>query len=403
MAVRPAALSATAYIYGKQPAEQLSLIIFTVAIGMMMMSIDPYRAYYKRLFNGLPAGRDFVLYLIILGSWGAVVAASAAAILLTKGVAIPVACLTIGMFVGEKAADEILRFRLFERDMRRWSTYVIGRAALQLAGLVACLAIPDRGLAFRVYAVFFSLSWTIAFFGPVRSVAGIVGRHRAVFAGGKFWRQARRNFAASAALMLASFMMSAPIYFDKIITLLVDKASLPLFLIASMSFSIVGNFVDFFFVSRIRVELLRNDVPVAKMILDAWLWSCVAVGIAAGCCIMVAEKLLLGRIYDFDFAILALIATINASVALTAIPEQVVYWRDGPRGIFTVELPFLAGTALAFFLRLGHAWSLTSALCVVAAALVVRLGLYLLRSGGPRPPRVSIELSDLDGSPSTAP
>lgn len=157
-----------------------------------------------------------------------------------------------------------------------------------------------------------------------------------------------------------------------------------------MSFSIIGNFVDFFFVSRIRVNLLRNDTPVLKVIAGPKLWLSVAAGILAAIAIITAGKVLLGRIYEFDFRLVGLVAVINITLAITAIPQQVVYWRDGPPGTFRVELPFLLALAAPFLIMIGRPWRLTDALSIIALGLLVRLLLYLIRSHGStrQPPTV---------------
>jgi hypothetical protein len=380
MAVRPASLTAVAYFFGKLPAEQLSLIIFTVAIGMMFMSIDPYRAYYKSFFNTQPAANDFVIYIIILSSWMLVVSTAIIAILSWQQVPLPICILSVGMFIGEKIADEQLRFRLFERDLVNWSRLVIRRSGLQLAGLGICALLFNSSISFDLFLLIFSFSWIVAFFEPLYRTGRIIRRHFPTFVSGKMLRGAAFRFTSSASLMLSSFMSSAPTYFDRVITIIVDKSSLPLFLIASMSFAIIGNFVDFFFVSKIRLNLLKNDVHLREVLLRGSLWICVAAGIGAGITIITVEKLLLGHIYSFDYVVLSLIAVINILLSLTAIPQQIVYWRDGPKGIFTVELPFLSGIIAIFLLRWGHVWTLAGALTVVAIGLGVRFLLYLLQT-----------------------
>lgn len=379
MAVRPASLTAVAYFFGKSPAEDLSLIIFTVATGMMFMSIDPYRAYYKKFFNAQPAGNDFALYIIILSSWMAIVSVAIAAILTAQQVPPLICLLSIGMFIGEKIADEQLRFLVFDRDLGRWSRLVIRRSILQLSGLAICVALRGGGAPFELFLVAFSLSWMVAFAEPIYRTGRIVRRRLALLVSGKMLAGARRRCASSATLMLSSFIASAPTYFDRIITIIVDKSSLPLFLIASMSFAVITSFVDFFFVSRIRVNLLRNDVTLGEVLSRASLWLCILVGTLAGIAIIAVERLVLGHIYAFDYAVLALIAATNILLALLAIPQQIVYWRDGPRGIFAVELPFLAVIAGIFLAGWNDRWELAEALAVIAAGLSLRFLLYLAR------------------------
>ncbi len=379
MAVRPAALTAVAYFFGKTPAEELSLIIFTVAIGMMFMSIDPHRAYYKKFFNSLPSANDFAIYIIILSSWMLLVSVAIVIILSLQNVPPLICALSVAMFAGEKFADELLRFRIFDRDLDSWSRLVMRRSLLQLAGLAICVALLGMDISFNLFLLAFSLSWVIAFFEPIFRVGHIIGRHLPSFTSAKIFRSAGRRFSGSATLMLSSFIASAPTYFDRMITVIVDKSSLPLFLIASMSFAIITSFVDFFFVSRIRVNLLRNDVALKDILLRGSLWLCILAGIVAGVVIIAFEKLVLGHIYTFDYPVLTLIAVTNVLLALVAIPQQIVYWRDGPRGIFAVEIPFLAVTGAIFLFRWGDGWTLAGALAVIAAGLFFRFLLYLGR------------------------
>lgn len=382
MAVRPAALTAIAYFFGKGSADSLSLIIFSVAIGMMFMSIDPYRAYYKRFFNGYPAGNDFIIYIIVITGWGLLVSLAIVGSLVVQHVPPLISILGMLMFIGEKLADELLRFRLFERDLEGWSNLVIRRSTMQLAGLGLCIMLRGWGLSFDLFLLIFTLTWTAAFIEPINQIGRIVLRHLPLFFSFKMLRGARLRLVASGMLMLSSFMSAAPSYFDRMITILVDKSSLPLFLIASMSFAIISNFVDFFFVSKIRLNLLKNDIHLRQIILNPSLWLCILAGTTGGTIIIITEKLILGHIYNFDYNVLILIAAINVMLSLIAIPQQIVYWRDGPRGILTVETPFICLIAAVFILRWGHLWTLFGALSVIMGGIALRLILYLLKARG---------------------
>jgi len=380
MAVRPAALSASAYFFGKAQAEDLSLIISAVAIAMMMMSIDPYRAYYKRLFNHQPSGTEFAVYIITIVTWGGVVAAVTAAMLALRGVPTSICLLAPVAFAGDKVADEVLRFRLFEKDVGRWSNLVIGRSVVQLGGLAVCILLPGRTDMFALYLGLYCASWIPTYWLPLMRVVRLVGGHPTAFARPKLWRRARGRFLASAGLMAASLMSSVPTYFDKLVAVSVNKASVPPFLIAAMCFSIIGNFVDFFYVSRIRVDLLRNDRPVFAFLSNRALWASVLSGLVAGSAIMAGEQLLLGRIYAFDLPVLCIITIINITLAITAIPQQIVYWRDGPRGIFKAEIPFLALLATGFGVFHGQYWNLAGVLAIIAVGLLARLIFYIGQS-----------------------
>lgn len=377
MAVRPAVITATAYYFGAQSAQQISIIIFSVAIAMLLMSIDPYRAYYKRHFNDQNASHEFVIYIIIIVTWISLVSAVMFTTMAILHIPIPICVLSVAMFIGEKFADETLRFHLFRKALITWSNLVIKRSGMQLLGLIASLLIYRHEHAFLLLLISYTLGWVVAFQGPARELAAVIRKNHVVFLAKKFYRDARLRVSSSILLMATSLMSSSPSYFDKVVTLLTDEASLPLFLIASMAFSLVQVFVDFFFVSRIRLELLQNTIGLRQLIFSRKLFYCIAMGIAGGAFIIAIEALLLKGIYRFDLGILALVASINVILSVTVIPQQIVYWRDGPRGIFIAELGFFLPASVAYLSFFGVQWTLASALSVIAFSLAARFISYV--------------------------
>ena len=284
------------------------------------------------------------------------------------------------MFIGEKFADEILRFCLFKRDIAMWSNLVIKRSGIQFLGLTISILIDKVEYSFPLLLISFTLSWIFSFYGPVKDITSILWKNYPVFWGEKFYRKAGSRIMSSVFLMASSLMSSSPSYFDKIVTLLADKASLPLFLIVSMSFSLIQSFVDFFFISRIRLELLQNNISLGRMIFSRKLLYCIVMCAVGGAVIIAIEALFLENIYRFDMVILILVASINIILAVTAIPLQIVYWRDGPQGIFIAELGFFIPAAVLYLSLVGIQWTLASALGVIAISLAVRFISYIIVS-----------------------
>jgi len=376
MAVRPAIISAAAYFFGRASAEQVSIIIFSVAIAMLLMCIDPHRAYYKKHFSQQNSAHEFTIYLIIIVTWMSLISAVMFTALVIHHTPVPISVLAVMMFVGEKVADESLRYCLFKKDLTKWSNLVITRAGVQLSGLAFSILLHS----FPLLLISFTLSWAFPFYRPLKYLLSIIRKNDAVFFGLKFYRKAGSKITASAFLMASSLMSSSPSYFDKIVTLVADKASLPLFLIASMCFSLVQVFVDFFFVSRIRLELLQNSISLGHMLFSRKLFYCVVVGLGASAAVMAIEILFLKNVYSFDLAILILVAAINIILAMTTIPQQIVYWRDGPPGIFLAELGFFLPVTILYLSLIHMRWTLTSALAVLTLGLAVRFVSYVLVS-----------------------
>ncbi len=380
MAVKPAVISAAAYFFGKASAQQISIIIFSVAIAMLSMSIDPYRAYYKKHFNADNSAHEFIIYIIIITAWISLISAMMFTVMVVQHVPISLCILSVTMFVGEKFADETLRYYLFKKDMAMWSNLTLKRSSLQLAGLLVAILLSRTDYGFSLLLISFTSSWIFAFSKPVKNVISTIFRKYPVFTGKKFHRMAISRIPSSIFLMASSLMASSPSYFDKIVTLLADRASLPLFLIASMSFSLIQSFVDFFFVSKIRVELLQNNVGLGRLIFSRTLFYCIVMGAVGGAIIIAVQALILKGIYRFDLGILMLVASINIVLAITTIPQQVVYWRDGAQGIVVAEVGFFLPVAGLYLSLIGIQWTLAPALGVIAIGLAVRFISYVIVS-----------------------
>lgn len=187
-----------------------------------------------------------------------------------------------------------------------------------------------------------------------------------------------RSLFENRALWLLALVTSGVGYLDRLVALVMDKTTLPLFMLVVMCFSTVQMAVDFFYVSRYRRDFLEQRISLGKAFTSREFLVSLNGGLALA---IVASAAVLsfsrnGQRFPIEFVLI--IAVLQVSLAVIAIPQQILYWKNGIGRMLKIDLAFWAlfgGSALT-------GWrfdiSTTGILLMVATCTVVRLLLYFV-------------------------
>ena len=372
---RPLCLYLANNFLGAPTAQAIAVVLLATSLGLVVSAADPHRHFYANYFSARQVNA-IPLYVYL----AAVFLASAVGALIVFGVtafftrALGLAVLATLLYLMDKLADEIQRFRLFEREFDKWGNAHLVRAILQTGsvGVAALLGGSELSAAPLVAALALAQAVTFVPQIPIvlwsRRPSLKQARRLAVRGAVRLWSQR--------ALWLLLVLGAAVGYLDRGFSMMLDPGHLPLFMLVVMAFSVVQMSVDFFYVSRHRREFLEHRVHLGQALSSNNFLKCLVGGVAAGAA-TAAGILVSSRGGDeFPLSYLVCIALLQAAIATTALPQQILYWHQLERTMLHLELLFVALLAAGAFALVATRAPAQIILYLVTAIVVLRLMMY---------------------------
>jgi hypothetical protein len=252
------------------------------------------------------------------------------------------------------------------------------RSSLQAVGIgVITLSIPHSSPNWLAVAVL-ALSSFVVVAGKLP--ANLLRRMRNFRARFVVWMLARAamTIARNWYLWATAVVGTSVAYVDRIVALGVEPAILPIFLLVVMSFSIIGMAVDFSFVSTHRQEFLRRQLRLKAALTNRRFVSSYATGLLLAAVGSIAVLTYSRNGDQFPLLFVGAIAVLHSSIAVAAIPQQIVYWSHRMALILRIEVSFwlLLGAASVAIVKAGG--SSAQALATAAAICIVRCLVYVV-------------------------
>jgi hypothetical protein len=379
VANRPLLLLLTNNYLSHEAADALAVVFLTSTLALAAVGADPHRRFYPRYFgaagsvNSLP----FFLYIAtvaILMAVGGTLVLGAALALTGSLVLAAVGC---AYFVGEKLADEILRFRLFEQDFDAWGWACLRRAGLQAAG-VAIVAGLFGTSAPGWLEILVLLAGTLVVFVPqvpnaVWALARRMKRSTVVW----LLRHGGAWLSANWLAWILALLTSAMAYLDRMFALVIDRNVFALFMVVAMCWSSVLLAVDFFYVSRNRRAFLEHRLSL-RMVFGTWgFWACLGFGALVGAVTSTAALLFSRDGGEFPVSYIAVIAIYQILLAAGSATREFPYWHNWISSMVRIEVMFylllVAAIIVGWAAHLPAIWIFA----LGAGCFAVRLAIYV--------------------------
>jgi hypothetical protein len=322
-------------------------------------------------------GLSFYLYastLVLLGTLGCVVVFG-----VVVGFTGSLVLAAAGMvyFVSEKLADELFRLRLFERDFRAWGRTSIARSVIQLAGFGAVLGLIGSATPAALAVLVLAMGNFLVFVPQMPSSFGRnlgVLRIRTV---GWLAARAAHSVFENWLLWAIALLTSSIGYLDRMVALVLDRSSLPLFMLVVMCFSIVQMAVDYYYLSRHRRDFLEQRISVGSAFASRDFLGSLGGGLAlAGLACLVVLRLSRNGA-QFPLGYVLVIAVLQVSLALVLIPHEIIYWKHHIGRIFRIEVFFWASFVFAAFTGWWLSLPPIGIFALVVVCALGRLWLYI--------------------------
>jgi hypothetical protein len=377
VATRPLALFFANNYLAQTVAENLAVAFLASALALAATAADPHRRFYLERFSGeqRPRAITFYTYVAALTLLFVVGAVIVLGVVLRFTGSWPLAAAAVLYFASDKVADELLRFKLFQKDLPGWGGVMTARSVLQLCALGVVVFVAGTQ-ATATGAVCALALGNLVVFVPRIHVPAAAG----------LWRPATmlrlsirgvRLLRASLVLWMFSLLSAGIGYIDRLLALVVDKATLPLFMLIVMCYSIVQMAVDFYYLSQHRRDFLEQRISISGALASRRFLGSLGAGLVAAT-VAAAIVLALSRNGDeFPLAYVALIAALQCAFAMVVVPQQILYWKDRLRQMLRLDIAFCVVFAIAALVAWRLGGSLTALLLAASACALLRLALFL--------------------------
>jgi hypothetical protein len=329
---------------GVEAAQGLAVAFVATALMLLAIGADPHRWFYAVRFAERP-GLAFLSFYVYVSSVAMLaVAGAGAAFLIVLGTtgSVPIALATALYFLSEKLADERLRIRLFENNFGGWGRYALIRSSLQVSALAITYVIAGAHTPGVVAVCALLVGNALTFLPGVPD-----GVWKALLAGSRprrrwLTRRSTRSLARHWRLWLTALVTGAIGYLDRVVALAIDDSLMALFVLVIMAFSIVQMAVDFFYVSTHRRQFLRGDVSLKAAVASPALIASVLGGLVGSIAVCAAVLAFSRNGHAFPVRYVAVIAIFQLAVALSAVPQMIVYWSARFHTLLVTEGAFWA-------------------------------------------------------------
>jgi hypothetical protein len=341
---RPLILYLANNFMGAGQAGLIAIALLASSLGLVISAADSHRRYYAHYFSdGKPNSIALYVYLLCLLLTAAVGLSSVFAVTVYFSGDLGMALMAALLFLGDKLADEVQRFRLFERQFDRWGRSMLTRSGLQVGVLVSSALVTRlSGTSVEAHFVVFclALAGLTAFLPQVpRAIWSRLPSAETIW-----WLMLRASkHLCRYRRLWALLVLSAGVgYLDRVITLLLDREKLALFMLIVMAFSTIQMSVDFYYISRRRRDFLEKRVLIWEALASRpFLW-CLFLGFAAGLATSVTVLITSEGGEAFPVTYIALIAMMQFGIATTSVPIQILYWYNLERSMLNCEVVFWA-------------------------------------------------------------
>jgi hypothetical protein len=350
VASRPLVLYLANNFMGDVNAKLIAITLLASSLGLVVSAADSHRGYYARYFSvGKSSSLALYKYLLSLLLTAAAGLLSVFAITVYFSGDLAIGLMAVLLFLGDKLADEVQRFRLFEREFDRWGRSMLTRTALQVGVLVLVVLVTKlNGASVAAHVVVFCLAAAgLAVFCP--QVPGVIWSRRPS-AETTWWiiHRALKYLWRSRRLWALMVLSAGVGYLDRGITLFLDRDKIALFMLVVMAFSTVQMSVDFYYISRRRRDFLEKRVLIWEALVSRpFLW-CLFFGLAAGLATSATVLVTSEGGEAFPVTYIALIAMMQLGIATTSVPIQILYWYNLERWMLNCEIVFWALLVIAF-------------------------------------------------------
>lgn len=369
-------------------AADVATAFIATAFSVAFISADPHRRFYQSFFTKYNTSTTLsfysyiinIVFLIFLGCFCVIGLIQRS----TNSTVLAISC--IFYFVSEKIADEIFRFKLFERRLTMWGAIALARSTTQVTTLVLLmLLVVQRTQAYQIIAAMalanFITFIVLIFFlrEPPYDVLVKLNLARLKIVMLLIPRSLRLLYI-DWILWLMTIVAAGSRYLDRFIVLFIDQSALPIFSLVTMCFSIVPLSVDFFYTSRHRRDFLEHRIVAKNAFRSTRFNSTLFIPVIAAILATVFILSTANNAAEFPNAYVITIAFTNVSLAAISLPHQILYWTNCLPQIFIIDFSFLGLSSLAVFLGYRLNLSAVTLLWIAAILSVLRLLSYFLSS-----------------------
>lgn len=272
-------------------------------------------------------------------------------------------------FVSERLFDEIQRFLIFKNSLNEWGIKNLVKSLIQIIGVIISVQFIND------YTQYLTLSSLILgnflIYGSKISFKQFYFKNINIK---EFLHIYRSQFFR----WMLSSVSSLVIYLDRIIVMFFRQSDLAIYTILVSGISFIQFAVDYFFLTLIRKDILKNKVTLRHIFIKPLLYKIIFFSAIIG--VLVSWFMIYlyhGR--QLDISILFLIVLLSQiTLSFTMIVQEIIYWNYNLKQQLLVEIFFIIFSLLCIGLIYLLGLGLTVMFGVILLLLIIRFFLMTL-------------------------
>jgi hypothetical protein len=377
---RPLSLLLVNNYLSKEASQGVAEVFLLTSLTMGWIAADPHRRFYRIHFSASTVSTILAFYsyfssLFLLNFVGCIII-FCLIIYSTNSLWLAIFC--IPYFISEKLADEVLRYNLFEKKFEKWGNLSLQRSLLQISSVLLLILVLGTSTSAQIIILFFSIIGVLIF----------VREFPHSFLHNKQWTRFRviiHRLPRAVKLLRIDWILwamtvvSAGIqYSDRLSIMFIERESLPLFTLVTMSFSIVPMFIDFFYLSKYRRDILSEIILIQDVIFNKQFARDITISILIAFLAAYSVLRISAGGSEFPFYYVFAIAAMSISAAIVYIPYEILYWKFSLRYIFLIDLSFLIVFSSILIIASRYGFSSKFIFLSLATCAFLRLMTYVI-------------------------
>lgn len=381
---KPLLLIVLTSINYENSARQISVIYLALTYGMMFSSFDAHKSYYYSFFNTKEnTAKNFINYLLIF-FYSAVFGGFFVLIISYFEFNLDITIFYIFLyFFSEKFIDEVLRFKLFNKQFYSWSKLVLLRFFLVVAiffGLIFYeLSDSDFIKIFTLNFTLINFLTVIFFFDFIkifRLFSSLVIDFKTTLS------VLKSKISESLYLYFSNIFSIAYSSYDRLIVFIIDREFLPIITVIIMIFSVIPVSFETIYFSFRRSEILNQKERFYENLFSKKTITLILLVLMVTYSGFLIYNYLQNNIISTNLILIGMFIMINQLLlALTLIPKDMYYWKQPIKLLLFIEIRFsiillvLFGAILIF---ISKSYIVLASLILIGIILFFRFRKYLL-------------------------
>lgn len=369
MASRPLMLLALKQWGSNELAASTAIVFLMTSLAMSVSGFDTHRIFYQTYFNDSRVRGTRYSYRTYLDTIALQILITGPILAFFVGVWFGdflLALLVSVYFASERLADESQRFLIFAGHRHEWGRCILIKAILQLAGVLSAVLLLHSKATYLIMACLVGAN--LVAYGTKISWYNMTWHRKA-------WLTALYSCLNQRLFWILSVINTLISNLDRVVVMLFMPSNMAEYTILVSCMSIVQNFIEYFFLSFRRRDILQGHLTLKGVFHNKRIYLILGAGATLGFIASIAMLWLYHAGQIDHIELIPIVLLTQLSLAITLILREIIYWNHRVQLLLMLEITFVVCSISAAGLIHLNNRSHEMMLATVSVLFTLRMGL----------------------------